>query len=84
MKQPCLFSRIEVMDMQAMERAEVMGVVKECMGEYMDNWVIWGSLLILLFVLLMGNTISFWLGVLVGLAIPYYIIPHYFCSESQE
>lgn len=66
--------------MQAMERAEVSAVVRECIGEYFDDWVVWGAILILLFVLLMGNTISFWLGLLVGLAIPYYIIPHYFSS----
>ena len=70
--------------MQSMERAEVVAVVQECIGEYVNDWVIWGALLILLFVLLMGNTISFWLGLLVGLAIPYYIIPRYFCNEDEE
>lgn len=70
--------------MQNMERAEVTAVVRECIGEYMDDWIVWGAMIILLFVLLMGNTISFWLGLLVGLAIPYYIIPHYFQKDCEE
>lgn len=69
--------------MQNMERAEIASVVRECMGDYMDNWVIWGAVVIMLFVFLMGNTISFWLGLLVGLAIPYYIIPHYFSKDCE-
>lgn len=70
--------------MQNMERAEVAAVVRDCISEYMDDWMIWGAVIILLFVLLMGNTISFWLGLLVGLAIPYYIIPHYFHKNCGE
>ena len=70
--------------MQTMERAEISAVVRECIGEYMNDWVVWGALFILLFVLIMGNTVSFWLGLLVGLAIPYYIIPHYFCSDDPS
>lgn len=69
--------------MQSMERAEVAAVVRECMGEYMDDWVIWGGALIVLGVFFMGNTISFWVGLLLGLAIPYYIIPHYFSKECE-
>lgn len=69
--------------MQSMERAEVITVVRECIGEYVDDWIIWGAALIILFMLLMGNTISFWLGVLVGLSIPYYFIPHYFGDSSE-
>lgn len=43
-----------------------------------DNWALWGIVLALVFIAVLGNSLSFWLGVAVGLAIPYYIIPRYF------
>ncbi|MBP2630981.1 MAG: hypothetical protein H6Q70_1609 [Firmicutes bacterium] len=69
--------------MQDIDRAEIAEVVNFTIDECMSNWTIWGAVIILAFVLIMGSTFSFWLGMLVGLAIPYYVIPHYFCEEGD-
>lgn len=67
--------------MQSVEWAET-AVTRGCGASCRGDWVIWGVFLIVLFVMITGNTVSFWLGFLVGLAIPYYIIPHYFCGRN--
>ncbi|WIW70891.1 hypothetical protein [Anaerosinus gibii] len=69
--------------MSDMERSKIEEIVRFTIDEYCDNWILWVVVLLLAFVLLMGNTFSFWLGVLVGLAIPYYIIPHYFPNKCE-
>lgn len=56
----------------------------DCVDSCTEHWLLWTVCILLAFVLLMGNTFSFWLGVLVGLAIPYYIIPHYFGDTCEE
>ena len=74
---------MEVKKVQEFERAEIVEVVSSTVGKCMNNWILWGAVIILVFVLLMGSTFSFWLGLLVGLAIPYYIIPNYFCEIEE-
>jgi len=69
--------------LEDLDRAEIAEVVNFTIDKCMSNWTIWGVVIILAFVLLMGSTFSFWLGMLVGLAIPYYIIPNYFCEEGD-
>ena len=69
--------------MSDMERAKIEEIVQCTINKYCDDWFVWIVVLLLAFLLLMGNTFSFWLGVLVGVAIPYYIIPHYFTKECE-
>lgn len=65
--------------MQEYERAEMTDMVRLTVNECFSDWIVCGVVLIVFFMMILGSTCSFWLGVLVGLSIPYYIIPHYFC-----
>ena len=60
---------------------EFNNTVRFCVREYLDEYIIWIIGLIALFVIIAGSACSFWLGLLVGLAVPYYIIPKYFSKE---
>ncbi len=65
---------MEVYELADIEQ-HLRGVLSECIGDY----IVWITLILIVLVALLGNTLSFWLGVVIGLSIPYYIVPK-FCG----
>lgn len=61
---------MEIYERTELERS-IKSIVAECAEEYMTLL----AAAVIIAVLLLGSSFSFWLGLLLGLAIPYYIIP---------
>lgn len=63
--------------MEIYERCEVETALRSLISDCLDNYIIWLTAVVIVLVLCLGSSFSFWLGLIVGLAIPYYIIPKY-------
>lgn len=66
--------------MEIYERYEVETTLRSLLSDCLDRYIFWLTAIVLILVLCLGSTLSFWLGLIIGLAIPYYIIPKYWPS----